>query len=143
QPSMDGPKTIEEYVNVWGHKISVMEGGSRYITSTGKPKGNMPGGWGHAWAYGYFIVNEEGEHVYMSDEDEYKRLSEKYEFRTKLIKKLQEDFKEYSIQYGPKDSVTISDREIVPDCFWELQVNDEEVEVKFNEIVEKVKEFKR
>jgi hypothetical protein len=37
-----------------------------------------PGEYGHSFGNGWFIVNEEGNSVYMDNEGEYKRLYEKY-----------------------------------------------------------------
>ena len=133
---------VKEYVDVWGNKIVIREPGVREVIGNITLGEKLPGTMIHVFMEGYFLINEEGIEVNSDDTKEFGRLVKKYKYKEKLRRKIEKDYSDHNLAEGPDNSVTIEDREIVPDCFWGIPTNDEEVEQKFNEIVKKVKAFK-
>lgn len=133
---------VEEYIDVFGDKIRTYKSGNMEIVESNGLRNKVPGTQGHAFMEGWYIINENGEEVNMFDDKEYKRIESLYEYKDRLKLKLHNNFTDYSLKEGPDNTVCIEDREIVPDCYWGLPINDKEVQQKFDEIIKKVLEYK-
>ncbi len=142
RPGFEDYNLVEEYTDVFGDKIRTYKSGNTEIVDSNGLRNKVPGTTGHAFMEGWYIIDEEGKEVSMFDDEEYQRIESKYEFKDRLKAMLHKDFTDYSLQEGPNNTVCIKDREIVPDCFWGLPSNDEDVKLRFDEIVQKVTAFK-
>jgi len=140
-PNWDS-RVAEEYVNIWGDKITVYINGNREVIKSNRLEGKIPGTMVHVFMEGYFLINEDGVEVSSDDNFEFRRLVSKYRFKEKLRVKIGEEFKGGSLQEGPNNSVALNDREIIPDCYWGLPKNEEEVKLQYKEIVNKVFDYK-
>mgnify|MGYP000020321527 CR=1 FL=1 len=141
-PGFEEYNMVEEYIDVYGDKIRVYKSGNKEIIDSNGLRNRIPGTEGHAFMEGWYIINEEGEEISMLDDKEYNRIKAKYEYKGRLHVKIYNEFKEYTLEEGPDNCVCIEDKEIVPDCYWGLPVNDEEVDQKCSEIVNKIKDYK-
>jgi hypothetical protein len=142
RPGFEDYNLVEEYIDIFGDKIRTYKSGNMEIVESNGLCNKVPGTQGHAFMEGWYIINEKGEEVNMFDDEEYKRIESLYEYKARLKLRLHMDFTGYSLKEGPNNTVCIEDREIVPDCYWGLPINDEEVQQKFDEIIKKVLEYK-
>ena len=141
-PGFEDYNLIEEYLDVFGDKIRTYKSGNMEVVDSNGLRDQVPGTTGHAFMEGWYIINEEGKEVSMFNDEEYNRIVSMYEYQDRLKLKVFEDFTDYSLKEGPNNTVCIEDREIVPDCFWGLPTNNDEVKLKFSEIVKKVRAYK-
>jgi len=139
---------VEEYTNVWGDTIA-RSGCSEIIINrnTKWPSRGLgfPGSEGHAFGYGFFIINEEWHEIYGFDDfDEYQRLQKKYKFSGLVITGLYEEFKDYDfyVSRGPDNCIAINDRHIVPNCFYHPPENESKAKEQLEDIISKVTTYK-
>ena len=107
---MEQPPIEKQYENHWGDTVT------RYkdrlfgiITSTSSNA--MYGDHGHAFGMGWYIVNENLEHIYSGCE-EYDRLFKECLTYWQVIRGLQKRFKspEYQVQRGRGDRLVVNDK---------------------------------
>lgn len=85
----------------------------------------------HVYGQGYYIVDEYGREVSaFGEDDRFDTLIKKFKFRTQLIDKLNAAFeRRYDFK---EDNQLWIDNQAVRDSYWNLPINEQEVEDYFN-----------
>jgi hypothetical protein len=110
KPAKEG-KIKERYTNHWGEVVTIYETGGRITHSTTDNK--MYGDYGHAYGFGWYIINEKLDAVYTSD-PEYDELFKKCLPVWTIMNKLREIYKspDYSVERGRGDRIFVNDKMI-------------------------------
>ena len=101
-------KIKSETTNHWGDKVVEYEDGNIMTFTTESHL--QPGDSGHAFGFGFFIVNEKSEMVFMSDEEEYVRLAKKYQPLDQISSALNKAFPGYRIERSRGDRIAVNDK---------------------------------
>jgi len=139
-PNLNPSPITETYINIWGEEIS-KSANITFVKSNNNLKSAIPGTWGHDFLLGYYIINEDGAKISLNNEDEYNRISKKYEFRNNVLKAMMNEFKKEHIYIGPNDSVCVDDKLIIPNLFWGVPENKKEMIIKKQELIIGIKKF--
>ena len=90
----------------------------------------------HVFGEGYFILDESGREVNtFNDEEEFKRLIEKFRYRKLLTEKLNEIHSE-NFYFG-EDNVLFISGKTIETHYWNLPKDENEVDLYFKEISDK------
>lgn len=103
-------KIKKEYENHWGETVTQYEG-SIFSNIKSNESHLIFGDRGHAYGYGYYVVNERGEMVYSSTE-EYTQLVEKCSEYWETMEILRRKYRlpEYSVERGRGDRLFVNDK---------------------------------
>jgi hypothetical protein len=103
-------KIKEQYENHWGETVTKYEG-SIFNNITSTESHLMFGDRGHAFGFGYYVVNERGEVVYSSSE-EYAQLVEKCSKYWEAMEILRRKYKlpDYSVERGRGNRLVVNDK---------------------------------
>jgi hypothetical protein len=103
-------KIKEQYENHWGETVTKYEG-SMFSNITSNESHLMFGDRGHAFGFGYYVVNERGEMVYSSSE-EYAELVEKCSKYWEAMEILRRKYKlpDYSVERGRGNRLVVNDK---------------------------------
>ena len=106
-PTLEGPPIKETYTDHMGNTVRVFENGGKSISSYAST--HLFGDYGHSFGRGFFVVDENGEMLFRGDE-RYMEVVEKCRPYWRILKGLQEKFKEYRVEPSRGDRLAVNDK---------------------------------
>ena len=106
-PTLEGPPIKETYTDHMGNTVRVFENGGKSISSYAST--HLFGDYGHSFGRGFFVVDENGEMLFR-DNERYVEVVEKCRPYWRILKGLQEKFKEYRVEPSRGDRLAVNDK---------------------------------